>query len=68
MRNYAKLKASYPDAIEYIALNDNPTGPDATDWKELVGYISVQLVAAIFNISAVTVAKGVAEFRKINGR
>lgn len=56
-------RASYKQAIEYIALNDEPTIRDA---EEMTGYATVQLVAEIFDITSQRVAGDVIRFRERN--
>lgn len=42
-------RASYREGIEYIALNDEPAELDV---EQIQGYISVQLLAALFHKDA----------------
>ncbi len=48
-------------AIEWIAMNDNPTQMDA---EKLTGTISVCLAADIYNRPVIEIAERVVEFRK----
>ena len=61
----ANKRASYRDAIAYIALNDAPG--DVSDVDELMGFVSVGLVAAIFDKDQETVARAVFNYRAKNG-
>lgn len=56
-------RASYREAIEYIALNDDPAS-NVQDPEEISGLISVALVAAIFGADPLRVANDVLKFRK----
>jgi hypothetical protein len=54
-------RASYRLAVEYIALNDEPTIRGA---EEMIGYASVQLVSEIFDVPALRVARDVIRQRE----
>lgn len=54
-------RASYRDAIDFIACNDEPT---ETDPEEVRGLASVLLVASIFGVDTERVAKDVVRYRK----
>lgn len=51
----------YEKAIEWIALNDEPT---ILDWNEVSHMVSVCLVADVFGFSTDRVAVDVVKFRK----
>ena len=54
-------RASYRDAIDYIACNDDPCERDTA---AIEGYVSVALVAAIFGTDGAHVARDVARLRE----
>lgn len=56
-------RASYREAVEYIALNDNSGSDDALDVIEVASMISVDLIAFIFRIDLNKVAQDVIKVR-----
>lgn len=54
-------RASYRDAIDYIAWNDEPEELDA---QEMFGMATVQLVSQIFDVPGEKVAEDVVRLRK----
>ncbi len=54
----------YMDAIEWIALNDDPGSQFALDWNEIKDQISIVLVADLFGVSNEIVAVAVCRYRK----
>jgi len=58
-------RASYRDAIDYIAHNDDPA---ETDEHAVAGTVTVQLVAEIFGVSAAAVAAAVVKIRNAPAR
>lgn len=54
-------RASYRDAIDYIACNDEPNGMDI---EEIIGYTTVQLVSNIFGLDDQKVAKDIVKYRE----
>lgn len=55
-------RPSFKAAVAWIALNDNPGDED--DWEALKGYISVALVADLFDITCGQVADRIQVYRK----
>jgi hypothetical protein len=53
----------YQRAIEFVALNDEPTWGNE-ERNEIESMISVQTVAAIFNMPGIVVADDVIRFRE----
>lgn len=60
-------RASYREGVEYVAWNDDPGSSDALDTEAVGGYISVQMLAALFGKDADKVATDVVEYRKKHG-
>lgn len=56
-------RASYKDAIDYVAHNDSP-GDDDQDVESITGLVSVQLIHWIFDVPAEKVAKDVLKIMK----
>jgi hypothetical protein len=62
---YARTKpANYRTAIEWIALNDGAGETFALDKFSIADYLTVVLVADIFDVPAIDVAQDVVEFRR----
>jgi hypothetical protein len=59
-------RASYQDAVDWIALYDNVGNGDSLD--EVEDYVSTRLVAHIFGVDAVRVARDVMRKRKTGVR
>lgn len=59
-------RASYREAVAWIALNDETCGPEAQDPKEVETLISVALVADIFGVDVQKVAADVVRYRQKN--
>lgn len=60
--NKMKLKSMpYEFGVEWIAMNDEP---NELDWNEVSGFISVCLLADMFNLSQEKVAIDIVRFRK----
>lgn len=57
-------RASYRDAIDYIAMNDDPGDPEALNEEVVAGYVTVQLVCCIFGVESERVARDVVRYRK----
>jgi len=53
-------RASYREAIEYVALNDEPSEIDA---DAMIGFASVQLIAHVFRVDDERVARDVVRKR-----
>lgn len=56
-------RASYREAIAWIALNDDPGSSDAYDPKEVGRMISSHLVADLFGVDNEKVGKDIVRFR-----
>ena len=61
VRGIPNKAASYSDAVEYVALNDDSSELDP---EKLLGTISIMLVASIFDIDPPQVVKDIIAFRK----
>jgi hypothetical protein len=57
----------YHFAVAWIAENDDAGSIDATDLDVVSGYISVLLIADIFQKNAIAVANDVVRYRKKKG-
>lgn len=58
-------RASYRDAVDFIAMNDNAgDGEAALEEAEVIGYASVLLVASIFGVEQDRVARDVVRLRE----
>lgn len=57
-------RASYKEGIEWIACNDNDGAPEPYDVEDISGYISVGLLAVLFDTEPDAVARDVVKFRK----
>ena len=58
-------RASYRDAVDFIAFNDSS---DDEDPESIAGYMTVVLVASIFGVESIRVARDVARLRKNHER
>lgn len=56
-------RASYRLAVEYIAMNDEPTIRDA---DAMTAYATVQLISEIFDVPALRVGRDVVRYRETN--
>ncbi len=54
-------RASYREAVELIALNDEPSEMDA---ESVAGLASVQIVSGLFDIEAERLARDVVRYRQ----
>jgi predicted P-loop ATPase/GTPase len=52
---------TYKKAVEWIAINDEPS---ETDLEEISGFLTVTLIADLFNIDEQVVAKDVLKIRE----
>jgi hypothetical protein len=57
-------RASYRDAVDWIAMNDDNGSADALDAETVASYVSTILIAAIFGMGADRVAADVVRFRR----
>jgi hypothetical protein len=57
-------RPSYRDAVELIALNDEPCEMDA---DTITGLASVQIVAALFNVEPDRLARDIVRYRERHG-
>ena len=57
-------RASYREAVEYIALNDGPGDPEAEDQDTVMGLVTVGLVVAIFGVTHARAASDVIKIRE----
>lgn len=59
-------RASYKEAIAWIAMNDGPGDSWAMDVEQMKGQTSVVLIADLFGKPAREVAEKVVEYRRLN--
>lgn len=57
-------RASYRDAIEWIALNDSAGDDDATDPEVAGCLVTAVLVADLFDVSSEQVGRDIVRYRK----
>jgi hypothetical protein len=57
-------RASYREAVAWIAANDSPT--DGADAAQIEGYVTTKLVADLFGVDDARVAKDVARARRVD--
>lgn len=57
-------RASYREAIAWIAMNDGDGQDDRLDFDSLKGYVTVCLIADIFCVSQARVADDVIKYRR----
>lgn len=57
-------RASYKEAIAWIALNDDAAGEEAFDIESVKGYVTTCLVADIFGVDQNKVGKDIVKYRK----
>jgi len=60
-------RASYREAVEWIALNDDNGAPDAREADAVAGLISTILVAHLFGVERERVARDVVRYRIKHG-
>jgi hypothetical protein len=60
------ISTLYREAVEWIALNDDPGSPDSLSPYQIADYISTSLVADIFRKSRAQVALDIMEIRRID--
>jgi len=60
-------RASYREAVQWIASNDAPGDDDALEVEAVRGYISTCLVADLFGVEAERVARDVVRARERDG-
>lgn len=56
-------RASYREAIEYIAMNDSLGDFDAFDWVSVQNLVTARLVAEIFKVEPEKVGKDIVKVR-----
>lgn len=56
-------RASYREAVAWIALNDGNGDVDRLDARDIVGMISIALIADIFDVPQIKVATDVVLYR-----
>jgi hypothetical protein len=56
-------RASYRDAISWIACNDDADGSDVLNFETVHGYTSVGLIADLFGVEQERVARDVVRYR-----
>lgn len=59
-------RASYKEAIAWIALNDDAGGDEALDLEYTKGYVTTCLVADLFGVDTGKVGKDIVKYRKNN--
>jgi hypothetical protein len=60
-------RASYKEAVAWIALNDSAGDDDALDCEAVSWYVSSVLVADIFDVPSEKVGKDIVAYRKKHG-
>ena len=61
MKRQKTKSLKYVRGVAWIAQNDEPGNPGTRD--EIAGYVSVMLLADVFDVAAATVARDVIEWR-----
>ncbi len=57
-------RASYREAVEWIALNDGPGDSDALEPDAIRGNLTVHLIADLFEVPAQKVGEDIVKYRR----